>query len=756
MSRLHQTLYLRAAVLVLTLVSVLTGQAWGRDAYEDLLQSMKARQSRLDDLLMDTGHCLGEGLNGLLRINANCSPEAKKLAEDENQDRRSLNQLMAKDLGLTPEQVGQERAKRNLERYRQGVLREVKLGDDETTWWDGIPPDPRKTHFSRVLALQSARIHERPDASSLVVRDNVQQYEAFGVVDSARNPMGETWFQVTEEYVPKVKPPRWSPKVIGWISEKDSIPWRRALVMRFTSPLNRDPSLFFREMSPLLDLAKQDLSRRTSLIESIRSQVGRGAGSNSGVLAVEPQVGSKQQQVVMYPVLDFYPRGKNAKPLHIDGKFARLLDVAARTRSGSGSPFTPEDIPIDIMFVVDTTESMQPYLDKVIEATREFVGMSGASSSIRFGIIGYRDKDPRFGYVAKEFTDKTLSAQDFLRVSGGVEAKRPVVTGDDFPECVFQGINTALDSPQWRKDAAKIIFLVGDAPGRDEDSLNVSILRTKANTRQIKVYAFHIKNSAVSAPLDKQTEKQFGDLSSTFQGAYGTSRETDHFMSIDARTVDFGKVVLDSFREAQSALDAFRRSRRSDSSVLPEAPPGSLTELIFEQAALMLADSSIPDKEVQGWVCDKVLTNPGREALAPMILLTETELEELEQRVRELKEIGEAALRGEGGTTLDFFDLVSRNTRFTMVDPTAVNFRDAFSAPLGIDQLPYESDVMAATRDEFQNMDHVQDFVRNMNNKLAHYEDLKRRRGDSMVWKKLSRGAEERDRVVGLELNQLP
>ena len=82
--------------------------------------------------------------------------------------------------------------------------------------------------------------------------------------------------------------------------------------------------------------------------------------------------------------------------------------------------------------------------------------------------------------------------------------------------------------------------------------------------------------------------------------------------------------------------------------------------------------------------------------------------------------------------------------------------RRLYWIPLGIDQLPYESDIMAATRSEFQNMDRVQDFVRNMSNKLAIYEDLKRRRGDPTVWKKLSTGAQERDRVVAVELNQLP
>lgn len=143
-NRLTRFRYRIVTALVLSLVFLLAGQAWSEKPYEDLLQSMQARQRQLDDLLMDTGHCLGEGLNGLLKIDASCSPDVRKLAEDENQDRQTLDQLMAKDLGLTPEQVGQERAKRNLEHYRQGILREVRVSDTETRWWNGLPPDPRK------------------------------------------------------------------------------------------------------------------------------------------------------------------------------------------------------------------------------------------------------------------------------------------------------------------------------------------------------------------------------------------------------------------------------------------------------------------------------------------------------------------------------------------------------------------------------------------------------------------------------------
>lgn len=746
------------AVLILRAVVVAIAVAWAGPTasqsadrgYEELHQSMEARQPALEGILLDGSQCLGERLDGLLEINSTCAPEARRLAEAENGDRRALNRLMAAELGTSAEQIGRERAQRNLERYRRGVLREVQVSATETTWWDGYPPPPGTA--TRLLALRYARIHERPDGDSRVVRDNVQQYEAFGVLDSREDTAGGAlWFQVTEDQVPKIKPPGWSANPLGWIADTDAIPWRRALVMRFTNPLGREPSLFFRDADDVMRLAELEPNARASRLDAIRVALDRGR-AEGGIVAVEPRVGAKAEELAFYPVLDYYARERN-RQVRIEGKFARLLEVAARAGDEDRGTGTRE-VPIDLVFVMDTTNSMKPYLKQVLSASQEFVDrLGGSDDAIRFGFIGYQDKSPGFDYEFHEFTTRTQSLVEFTRTLAGIHARERAFSGDDIPELVFEAVDAALDSGQWREDAVKIILLVGDAPGR-EDALTVRTLRDKAFTRGIDIFALHIANSKVSAAWDRQTEQQFRDLSSTYDGAYGTSREIPHMLSIDAGDTQFRNELVKRFVETQQAFEAIRAAASGADDSLERAGAGPLTDLIFRQAVLLLPDNNLPSTNIKGWVSDKVLTKPDREALAPMLLVNEVELDELAQRVRELKEIAERALRGEEGTTLDFFDLVERNTRFTLVNPRAVNFRDVFAVPLGIDELPYQSDIMAATREEFENPDRVHDFVRAMSTKLRHYEDLRREYGNPDVWKKLSRGTDER--VVGVELNQLP
>ena len=222
-----------------------------------------------------------------------------------------------------------------------------------------------------------------------------------------------------------------------------------------------------------------------------------GAVSN-GVMAMEPLVGSGQEQMIMYPVLDFYPR-KTGEEVRVDGMFARLLEVAAQTRSEQEKTQMPSELPIDIIFVMDTTNSMKPYLKMALEAVKEFAKAS--DDGVRFGFIGYQDKISKgFDYEAKTFSNATQPADEFVRTLSGVFAREKGVKGDDIPESVFEGIDTALESSLWRENAVKLIFLVGDAPGR-EDNLNIKSLRDKAYTRKIDVFAFHIKNSTISAEL---------------------------------------------------------------------------------------------------------------------------------------------------------------------------------------------------------------------------------------------------------------
>ena len=642
----------------------------------------------------------------------------------------------------------------------KGVYRQVRVENSkEDTWWDGFLPDPRKDLPARVLSRQSARLYSQPDANSTVIKDSLQWFEAFSVLDS-QEVGGETWYRVTETNVPPKKGDNYQdPTDIKWMRGSQAIPWRQALVMSRTNQVNRPISLFFKDRDTLRHLTEMSVTARADEMARLRGQAEKGQGTGE-VLGVEPKINTEEQeQSVFYPITDFYPPpdSPNYGKFDIDGQSASLLEVAARVGGGGNQDIS--HLKIDIMFVMDTTESMQPFVDTVRDAMKNFTD-SLTGLDIHYGFIGYRDTAKYFDYTVKPYTDSTVPSDQFVDIVKRVTVQKECVPSkeedckDDFPEAVFQGVNAALESKQWRPDAAKLIFLVGDAPGRPDDNLTASLLHDKAwpnwpnDTEKFSIYAFLLKNTKLIkdnrkiALHSKEAEKQYTQLTS-----FG---EKPAFMIIDG---DSETALHEGF---SVALDKIEKELADLKSGDPnaEAARGSLKELIFRQAEIRLASPDLPPGDIQAWVSDKAPENSGMIAWQPSVLLTRQELGELRDRVGDLIKAGGLALRGEGESAPDFFELVRLNTMWTLKNPQGTDFNERFRMPSGLDRLPYyKSYVMRLTNEDFRDRDTLRRLIDMMNAKQRIYNDRLNRRD---VWKKLGASSIEKDEVVILPLNALP
>ncbi len=119
----------------------------------------------------------------------------------------------------------------------------------------------------------------------------------------------------------------------------------------------------------------------------------------------------------------------------------------------------PKDKPIDLVFVVDTTGSMQDDIDEARRRMKQIVkALDERNPDHRVGVVAYRDKGD--DYVAKTYTKleegeaRVLRSLDKLKAQGG----------GDFPEHVYAGVMEALEDQPWRKDATHHIIVIGDAP----------------------------------------------------------------------------------------------------------------------------------------------------------------------------------------------------------------------------------------------------------------------------------------------------
>jgi len=116
---------------------------------------------------------------------------------------------------------------------------------------------------------------------------------------------------------------------------------------------------------------------------------------------------------------------------------------------------------IEVCFVLDTTGSMSGLLAgakrKIWKIANDLA--EGQPSSIRFGLVGYRDRGD--DYV----TQQTVLTDDLDAIHVALQSFK-AGGGGDTPESVNQGLFEAVSHMKWSdaENVKRMIFLVGDAP----------------------------------------------------------------------------------------------------------------------------------------------------------------------------------------------------------------------------------------------------------------------------------------------------
>lgn len=132
--------------------------------------------------------------------------------------------------------------------------------------------------------------------------------------------------------------------------------------------------------------------------------------------------------------------------------FARLRDYLGSLRQRD----------LDLVLVMDATSSMIPMINEAragVDALILF--MNELSRSMRLAFVAYRDHDNEPVWEGERFTNNINTIRDFLfklRITGGA----------DLPEAVCDGI-CACRQLDWRRDAQRMIVLIGDAPYHADD-----------------------------------------------------------------------------------------------------------------------------------------------------------------------------------------------------------------------------------------------------------------------------------------------
>lgn len=607
----------------------------------------------------------------------------------------------------------------------------------------------KKTLFQRVLSKPGAKLST--DAGSAPGK----ALPAFSVlyVYQRKDVDGSPWVRVGAAT---------DGRSDGWLPAAQVSDWKQSLVLKFTERSGRAPVMFLRQSGEVEKLLADPAAAKNVLAKAQKNNE-----DNSQILALEPTASAvPQNQFYLLPIFD------SKESFDENGQPVQLLNVASIDPGTSAvKPATPvikanaDAFRTAVVLVVDTTVSMQPYIDQIRDVVHELqtrIGERGELDSVSFGMVGFRSsikKTPGLEYVAKTLIslDQGRDPQRFLDMARQVKAS--TVSSHSFNEDAFAGVMQAVDGMDWSGYGGRIILLVTDAGAlRKNDpfaatQMNEAEVRQAALGKQIKIYALHLRTDAGKKThagaesqyriLTADANPQIGDLYTPVPG--GDVRK------LGERVDEIGTVFANLVHQVRSNT--------------PQPVPllSSAPTLADKSAAVGYAmhmdflgrkTASQAPQLVSAWTADRDLTNPALPAFQVCVMLTKLQLNDLQQS---LKLIVDAARKTQTSPK-DFFQEIASASAYMSRDPQALrkggNLADGGILGEYLEGLPYRSKSLNMTQDLWLSLSvaEQEDFIDELDSKIRLYETF---HNDLANWVRFG-DAEPGDALYRVPLSTLP
>ncbi len=568
-------------------------------------------------------------------------------------------------------------------------------------------------------------------------------------------------------------------KTVGWLDKACTVDWKMQLTLAFTNPANRDRMLFFKDRS-LLEQAL-DTPDPATIVAPMRQAL-RTASHADGVVAQEPEYFvDLQKQFYLLPVLS------GEEIMTENGFRTRLLNVASVTEKTQEQVEKEKEeqqqvqraaqikaFSAAVVFVIDSTISMDPYIDRTREAVRKVyakVEEQGLSDQVKFGLLAFRSsvkEAPGIEYLTHMYADPNTvtSSQDFLaKVADLKQAKVSTVAYD---EDAYAGVLHALDKVDWTSFGARYIVLITDAGALEGSSpysstgLDAAQLRIEAANPGVAIYTLHLKTPSGKNNHAKAAD-QYRELST-----YGGT-QTPLYYPVNAGDVNQFGAMVDSLATAitEQVKVAYQGGDAIGSAARAQAPDDATTQQMLSDAelighAMRLAylgkESGAAAPEVfQAWISDRDLIRQNIPTTDVRVLLTKAQLSDLSDVVRQILEAANQGLISPS----DMFNRLRSVAAAMGADPSKLKQESGTRlAELGLmgeylEDLPYQSTVLTLDEETWASWDALsqEKFIRDLSTKLRHYA---RYNADADRWVSLAEGADARDDVYPVPLEMMP
>ncbi|MDR1607975.1 MAG: VWA domain-containing protein [Deltaproteobacteria bacterium] len=632
----------------------------------------------------------------------------------------------------------------------------IVLGAALTQWpvW-GLADAPllmpgKKTLYQKIITHPGAARYEKPEGQAT---DPLIPFTMLYVYDR-KLVGGQPWLLCAPDTAGRSR---------FWLPGDLASEWKQSLVLMFSPRVGRKPLMFFKSKDDLVNIANnpnigQELQNLALDFADLK-RLNETPPDSFPVVAMEP---SDETGAVPYnhfylmPIFDVDDQYEAVKLLEVGSidpaNYAETKDYDQDSGGSSeGSKARPKDrVTNAIAFVIDTTISMGPYINKSLALTNviyEKILDSGQGENVALAVIAFRSsliRSPNIGYTTKIISPlrTAMSRDEFLDALEQVEEAK--VSTHSYAEDSLAGLDVAIEDLDWEPYHGRIIFLITDAgPLPLEDPFNSvpatpDTIYEKAAARNIKIVPIHIKSPA-GRNDHSSAERAYRSLS--FEGG-----DSSNYLDVPAPNADAG---ADNFYDtAELLVDAmddilFPEGERLN----PDQESKNLTpqqkkavnvgEVLGHSIKLDYLGSqnkANAPRVVKSWITDLDLTNldsqdPRRTKTVTVgVLLTKNQLSAMAKQLQIIVDNAERVMTEQSE---DFFKSILSASAQISRDPS--QFALTPNSKLGdlgvlgefLDGLPYKSRVMGMTEAAWYAMTPGEQdaFVRAIKARLAAYDE---------------------------------
>lgn len=619
----------------------------------------------------------------------------------------------------------------------------------------------KRTLYQRVISHPTAQLYAQASDQSQVVDKGLRPFTPLYVYERSQG-----WLNVGKG----------TNKADGWIKADLTTPWNQSLTLLFSNRSQRDPVIFFRDTRALQDICDApDMSER---LVSLQLAVAK-KKTGPEVVASEPMTSSVDlDRFYLMPILEMQEPYEGTKFLRVASIDPGQIPGSQyhQGKGGTASDPTTKKAPrTGIAIVMDTTVSMQPYIEQsrqLIKTIYDRLQKEKLAEHVGFAFVAFRNSTaavPELEYVSTVVSDFVTASNRKELESRLAEVREAKVSTHSFNEDSLAGVYNAIESLSWDEYDSRIILLVTDAGPLPSDDRYRSVamepqeMADFAGQNGIWIVAVHIKTPAGASNHD-YAEQAYRTLSMKNGSAQYQSIKTSnpregarYFAAVAeslAKTMEQVVTLTTQGKMFTRPKDAAPKNPEEDAAQLAQRL-GYALQLEY----LGRANRTPAPQVVSSWITDMDLAHLARGQRVPnvevAVLLTKAQLNDLHAQIGAIIDNAERTKKTD---STDFFQGILSASARTARDPNMPT-QGKTLAELGVlgeflDGLPYRSEVMLLTEEDWyrKSIGEQTAFINRLKSKLARYEEYDR---DRKNWETFGTFSAN-DWVYRVPLNMLP